>query len=133
MADVTVRFTGPLFDGVAEILVEEYCGKLERVLGERAFDVFHEMLDDSIRVNHGVYTGYIRLTQDERGTVVDDGWSENNDLPYGLWLEGIGSRNSPVTIFEGYHSLERTREQIESEVEDTAYELLDGLIEEMNS
>lgn len=129
--NVTLTFTGPFFDGAAGI-IDAYVGEVERVLGERALDLVDANLEGSIRVNRHVYTSNIRLTQQDLGTVVDDGWGETNDLPYGKWLEGIGSRNAPVTRFEGYQSFERAAASLEEEKEQVAYDLLDKYVAELN-
>jgi hypothetical protein len=131
--NVSVKLYGALFEGQATGLFEQYQGELERVLGERALDEVDANLEGSIRVNHGVYTSKIRLEQQPEGAVVDDGWGETNDLPYGKWLEGIGSRNAPVTRFEGYHSFERAASTLQDEWEGVAYDLLDKYVGEVNA
>lgn len=128
---VKVTTQGPLFDDAQDI-IDAYIGKAERVLGERALDLVEANLQDSIRVNHGVYTSHIRMTQQDVGQVVDDGWGETNELPYGKWLEGIGSRNAPVTRFEGYHSFQRAAETLEEEKDQIAADVLDKYIGELN-
>lgn len=128
---VEITFTGPFFEG-AESIIQAYVGETERVLGERALDLVDANLQESIRVNRGVYTSQIRLTQQDAGTVVDDGWGETNELPYGKWLEGIGSRNAPVTRFEGYHSFQRAAETLDEEKENIAAEVLDKYVGELN-
>lgn len=128
---VELTFEGPFFEG-AEDIVQAYIGETERALGERALDLVEANLEDSIRVNHGVYTSHIRLTQQDAGQVVDDGWGETNDLPYGKWLEGIGSRNAPVTRFEGYHSFQRAAETLDEEAETIAADVLDKYLGELN-
>jgi hypothetical protein len=130
--NVYVTLTGPLFEDGANIL-EAYKGELERVLGQRGLDLVDTNLQDSIRVNRHRYTSEIRMVQEDVGQVIDDGWGVTNELPYGKWLEGIGSRNAPVTVFEGYHSFQRAAETLEEEWEGIAEDLLDKYVEELNS
>jgi hypothetical protein len=132
MAGVEVTATGPLFNGTAEKLIADFCEEAQTAIGDHGYDLFKGNLDDSIKHNGGVYTGFIRVTDEPRGRVVDDGWSVTNELPYGLWLEGVGRRNAPVTRFEGYHSLEKAAAQLAQDADGIAQEILTSYIAEMN-
>jgi hypothetical protein len=45
--------------------------------------------------------------------VSDGGWS---GPVYGPWLEGIGSRNAPVTRFRGYHAFRKASEALQRRI-----------------
>lgn len=42
----------------------------------------------------------------------------DSGLVYGPWLEGVGSRNYPVTRFKGYSTFRKVRQQIERKAPD---------------
>jgi len=43
------------------------------------------------------------------------GLIHDNEVVYGPWLEGTGSRNAPRTSFKGYASFRKTADQLEKE------------------
>ena len=49
------------------------------------------------------------------------------------WLEGIGSRNSPVTRFPGYHALREAYVVTDRAVPDIAQPRIDALIDRINN
>lgn len=110
MNNVTLR--GPLFDSRAEHDVREFIkDALDQVAAQASSNV-HTNLDTSIRHPTPYYETQIRTTR------VDDDTRSVNDrgIIYGWWLEGIGSRNSPVTRFPGYHSFARAKALLETQI-----------------
>jgi hypothetical protein len=110
MNNVTV--SGPLFDARAEHYVREFCTEaLDQVAGQASANV-HTNLDASIRHPTPYYETQIHTVK------VDADTRSVNDrkIIYGPWLEGTGSRNSPVTRFPGYHSFSRARTLLESQI-----------------
>lgn len=101
----SVHISGPLFDARAQHYVREFCDEaLDQVAGQASANV-HTNLDTSIRHPTPYYETQIHTTR------VDEDTRSINDrgIIYGPWLEGTGSRNSPVTRFPGYHSFARAR------------------------
>lgn len=128
-----ISFSGPVFDGTAEELLKEMAEKIQETLAGRALTQWEENMDEHFRDNGGVYTGYAQVKNDGPDVVVNDGWGDTNELPYGLWLEGVGSRNAPVTVFEGYHSLEDAYTTIESQVEEVSQVVVDAYVDLINN
>lgn len=127
-----ITTSGPLFDGIAEKLLEDMAKKIQNAVANEALVQFGDNLDEHIRHNGGVYTSFVEKSEEGPDVVVNDGWGETNDLPYGLWLEGIGSRNSPVTVFEGYHSLEDAYAATEEQVDEISQVVVDTYLEQIN-
>jgi hypothetical protein len=95
--------SGPFFDSRAEVIM---------VKGERALrSTMADEADRRVGVLHRRFfklpTPYYwtKVHPEARGdvNVVTDG-----GIVYGPWLEGTGSRNSPVTRFPGYRSARLT-------------------------
>lgn len=129
---IIVRELGPLFDGRAEAVIEEMVEGIKRTVADDAFVKFESNLEERIRHSGPVYQTYIQVKDDGPDRVVTDGWSETNELPYGPWLEGVGSRNAPVTRFEGYHSLRDAVEETTAQVDDLAQPVVDEAIGVIN-
>jgi hypothetical protein len=102
---VTVEKLGPTVNGMAEPLVGLM---LEGAIAEVASYTKHEVSMELIKVlKHP--TGYYesKIVADP---VSAEMWSINDsNVIYGPWLEGIGSRNSPVTKFAGYATFRRVQ------------------------
>lgn len=102
MAGNTVRvvLTGPTVQGLAPRILEEMLqGAIAEVADYTRYEVLTQL--DKVLVNP---TGYYesQVVADRRTPYT---WSVNDsNVVYGPWLEGTGSRNSPVTRFPGYHT-----------------------------
>ncbi|MGV9756927.1 hypothetical protein ACWDUC_14065 [Streptomyces tricolor] len=95
--DITMR--GPLFDGRATRAADRACDDArddvaayaeERVLMGTAASFKTRTPYYETRVTTERVSGDVSLVHDQ-GVI------------YGPWLEGVGSRNAPVTRFAGYH------------------------------
>ncbi|WP_031514853.1 hypothetical protein [Streptomyces sp. NRRL F-5123] len=121
MADeIRVTATGPLFDGRAQAAVARYVDDARDTLAARAEDMVLAELGRVLRHPTGYYESQIRT---ERVTPDTDRVSDGG-VVYGPWLEGVGSRNSPVTRFAGYGHWRRVKTQLAREAPDTAQQLL---------
>lgn len=129
----SVRLSGPIFDGRADNWTRDAVDRIRRDVAEHAHDAWSEGLDASIRVNGHVYTSFTHVVDDGRDTLVNDGYGSTNDLPYGPWLEGIGSRNFPVTRFPGYHALREAFVVTDRAVPDIAQPRIDALVTRINT
>lgn len=128
-----VTMSGPVFDGRAEDLIDRMCTDLQTSVGDQAFVEFETNLELHIRHSGPIYQSFIQVKDLDGDRVVNDGYGETNDLQYGLWLEGIGSRNYPVTRFRGYHSLRDAAESTEAQVEDLAEPIVDEYVDRINN
>ncbi|MBO3751533.1 hypothetical protein J5X84_36135 [Streptosporangiaceae bacterium NEAU-GS5] len=100
--NVDVDLHGPVFDERARAVMRDYTRHAEDWIGQQGLSEVHHNLDTSIRHPTPYYETKINVRR-ERGAVrVNDA-----GIIYGWWLEGIGSRNAPVTRFAGYFSFKR--------------------------
>jgi hypothetical protein len=78
-------------------------------IADSAKDTWLKNLHGSLRHQTPFYTTKIRKMplSATRYMITDGG------VVYGHWLEGTGSRNSPVTIFPGYHAQERAEAEVQ--------------------
>jgi hypothetical protein len=123
-----VILTGPAFDGRADIYTRELAEQIQKDVADGAMEGWQEGLDHTIRVNRGRYMS--RLNQARRG--MDIVLNDHGSV-YGPWLEGTGSRNSPVTRFPGYHNARMVTAQIRSQVEALAQPAITRYVERMNA
>lgn len=126
---IKVIKTGPLFDGRAADWSHEMTEEIRKEIGDFLLDTWVSAMDASFRFNGHVYESTARVIERDGATVVNDGWGETNELPYGPWLEGIGSRNSPVTRFPGYHGLRQAAVATESQIPQIAQPIVDEYVE----
>lgn len=94
---ITVATFGPIFDGnasrEARVLVDAY----REELAQTAYDRVMNRLDVVLQNPTGYYQSQIHIERQVDSLVVTD-----TPVIYGPWLEGVGSRNYPVTRFKGY-------------------------------
>ncbi|WP_432010185.1 hypothetical protein [Streptomyces cucumeris] len=105
MADVEIRMTGPIFDGRAARAMAEACRDARDSIAEFGEEYALALMGAAFRHPTGYYESNVKTTVVSADTaLVDDG-----GVVYGAWLEGVGSRNSPVTRFPGYIHWRRTK------------------------
>lgn len=125
--------SGPLFDGRASTWTAEAVAGIRHDVAEHAFDAWNEGMESTFRMNGHVYQSFSHVVDDGPDTLVNDGWGVTNDLPYGPWLEGLGSRNSPVTRFPGYRNLRNAYAITDRSVPDIAQPRIDDLTDRINT
>jgi len=99
---------GPLFDGRAGQITRHHADQLRADLAQEAVNRVHARLHDVLRHPTGRYESAIRTERQVDDLVVTDG-----GIIYGPWLEGVGSRNYPVTRFRGYHTFREVSQQMD--------------------
>lgn len=132
MADEVV-LSGPLFDGRAAEWTREAVDRLRRETADYAHATWDAGMEATFRINGHVYQSFAQVKDDAGESVVNDGYGETNTLPYGLWLEGLGSRNSPVTRFPGYHNLRNAYVITDRAVPDIAQPRIGELTDRINT
>jgi hypothetical protein len=130
MAITGVSFSGPLFDEPE--LLDQMTKAIQDTVGDDLFVKWESLLEENIRHSGPIYQSFIQVKDTPDGAVVNDGWEENNELPYGPWLEGVGSRNSPVTRFPGYFSLRDAGDETEEQLQEIAQPVVDEYLERIN-
>ena len=92
--DVSTDVRGPLFDGRAQRIANQFVDRYERNLADEGRTILLEELDRVLKTQTPYYATRIE--------VVDGNKVWDNRVDYGPWLAGIGSRNYPNTKFKGY-------------------------------
>lgn len=106
MSGLLVTLDGPLVQGDAMPIVDAYVRDAVWDVASQGLADVNTVLDASIQhptpyyetqttVSWGAFSGGASALVHDRGII------------YGWWLEGIGSRNFPVTSFRGYHAFEK--------------------------
>lgn len=97
---VEVTLKGPLFDGRAQAALDEFMVAAVQSVADVAKVELVDRMRDTFRDPTPYYWTKVRSDRASSGPDV----TVNDDrVIYGPWLEGVGSRNFPVTSFRGYH------------------------------
>jgi len=108
MLSITIVKTGPFFDGRAARLTDQMCDDIEQRVAKIGASMIRSELASKLKIE----TPYYRLQNEARPD--PPGWKiSDGGVIYGPWLEGIGSRNYPVTRFKGYATYRRTFQAID--------------------
>lgn len=119
--------TGPWFDGRAERAIDDYCDQAREDIAEVAEEyVLNEM---GILFRHP--TGYYESRVITDRVSADTSRVHDQGVVYGPWLEGVGSRNSPVTRFRGYSHWRRTKALVQARGPQIADRTLQRYLPEM--
>lgn len=95
---ISVKTRGNVFNGKAELVISSRVQACAKSVAEYAEEQIHNRLGQVLQHPTGAYEDRINV----RG-VNQYAYAVNDDnCIYGPWLEGTGSRNSPVTRFRGY-------------------------------
>ncbi|MFD3802644.1 hypothetical protein ACFWTC_03225 [Streptomyces sp. NPDC058619] len=121
MSDVEIVTTGPLFDGRAATALAEYADDLREHLAEFAEEHALNLMGLAFKHPTGYYESQVMTERvsAEVSRVHDSG------VVYGPWLEGVGSRNFPVTRFKGYQHWRQTKAVLAARAPEMAQRLLE--------
>jgi len=108
---VSITVSGPLFDGRADAAVDRFADDLRHEVAQQGYALVMTNLDQSIKHPTPYYETQINIRTETTTSIVND-----RGIVYGPWLEGVGSRNAPVTRFKGYSSFRRAKQRLEREV-----------------
>lgn len=95
---VEIDFEGPLFDGRAARAMGEACDDARDDVSAYAEERVLVGTSGSFKTRTPYYE--TRITTTRLSSDVD--LVHDQGVVYGPWLEGVGSRNAPVTRFAGY-------------------------------
>ncbi|MGW8326475.1 hypothetical protein ACWGLE_01065 [Streptomyces sp. NPDC055897] len=116
---VNASRSGPLSDGRFARAARDYCDDIQYAVARRGEELIQARLATVLRHPTGYYQSRISVDRGRGGYVISDG-----GVVYGPWLEGTGSRNSPVTRFPGYATFRRTQPLVDRDAPRIARELL---------
>jgi hypothetical protein len=118
MSAYDVKLSGPFFDGRADDAVDMYCTDVRSDLATRGLigvmTVLASPHPTGIRERTPYYETQLNIAGNantDESLIVND-----NMVLYGKWLEGIGSRNWPVTRFRGYHAFAHSFVRVQESV-----------------
>lgn len=104
------RAQGPISSGAIFKHVRDYQMDVAEELAEDAETMWLLHLDSRLREQRPYYT-----TRIDRKRLAFNRWKvHDNGVIYGHWLEGTGSKNSPVTRFPGYWSMRDTKKNMKA-------------------
>ena len=95
----SVETRGPLFDGRLEKAVADAAETTEKRVATLGASMVRSRLNRVLKTQTPYYRMRVVAQPNRPGWKVTD-----QGVIYGFWLEGIGSRNYPVTKFRGYHT-----------------------------
>lgn len=119
MFDARMVRRGPMFSGKTAAAMHTYADQVGYRVATYAEDQIHQRLHQVLKHPTGYYESRITVDRAGTGYRVSDG-----GVIYGPWLEGTGSRNSPVTRFPGYQTFRRTKALVDRKAPQIAAELL---------
>jgi hypothetical protein len=96
----TVELHGPFFDdAVWDQHMRTFMSNATMDIADQGTKELRTAMVATFRHETGLYRSTVKTREQAFGTAVIDG----QGTVYAWWLEGVGSRNSPVTRFPGYH------------------------------
>lgn len=132
MTEFEVHFAGPMFDGRAVEAMKRLVSETQTTVAKYTEDTWRAFMDASFRhQSPNGYQSHVNIARRDKDLVVNDGWPESG-LKYGPWLEGVGSRNSPVTRFPGYFALHRAYVKVSGEIDEVTRPIVDKYVAEAN-
>lgn len=99
------RVQGPISSGAIHKHVHDYQADVAKELADEAEQLWLDLLNSRLRHQRPYYTTRIATKR----LAFNRYQIHDNGVVYGHWLEGTGSRNSPVTRFPGYWSMRDTK------------------------
>jgi hypothetical protein len=125
MTEISV--SGPLFDGRAQAALFQGIDAIEDRVAQEGYDRVQQRLGQVLKHPTGYYESRIVVDRSSTDrTIVGD------NVIYGPWLEGVGSRNYPKTRFKGYATFRYVTQQLDADAETLADEAIAPYVEEMN-
>lgn len=109
MSGVEISSGGPVFDGRAAQAQRDAADASERQLAIIGASMVRTNLNAVLKTQTPYYRMRVEAKQEAPGWKITD-----QGVIYGFWLEGIGSRNAPVTRFRGYATFRRTTQAIQA-------------------
>jgi len=103
---IDITMTGPLFDGRAARAMQDAADDAREAIAEFAEEHALTLMGANFRHPTGYYESRVTTTR----VTSDTSLVHDQGVVYGAWLEGVGSRNSPVTRFAGYSHWRQTKQ-----------------------
>jgi hypothetical protein len=120
-----------MFDVRAQRYVDQMLTEVKQEVGDYGLFLWQMNLEGSLRNQTGRYMASTQVVWRDQDRVVNDGWPQSG-VVYGPWLEGVGSRNSPVTRFPGYFAMRRAASALFPKVKRIGQPFVDKCIGRIN-
>lgn len=103
------RLRGPISSGAIHRHVRDYESDVAKAIADEGLGMVKASLDSTMREPSGHLMSGVGKKK-----LAWNRWElhSHRHIPYAHWIEGTGSRNSPVTIFPGYHNFALTEERL---------------------
>lgn len=125
--NITVTASGPLFDGRAPRIIADYLDAAKWAVARQGHVDIGLELRRVIRQPTPYYWTRVTIDRARTDLVVND-----QGVVYGPWLEGVGSRNFPITSFRGYQHWRRTRDRLRGKADGIAEQVLQRYLPRLN-
>ena len=112
MTKALVQLSGPILEGRAPMIVDDWMRSNLDLIGTLAVDVVRGELDVVLQNPTGYYRSHIQAASRFNAASTFDVVVDDQGVIYGPWLAGTGSRNYPVTRFKGYAHWRRSAQKI---------------------
>lgn len=118
--DVDTQTSGPLFDGRALQALRDFVDEAPYEIAEKGTGIYLGVLHPQLKAPTGYLESQVRAERVAFATsrIWDGG------VIYSWWIEGVGSRNFPVTRFRGYASYRKATPAVQAQAVPTAEALL---------
>jgi hypothetical protein len=117
---------GRIVNGTAPRHVARAMNDIEREVAHYAKDQVDQRFNQVLRTQTPYYRTRIQAVRSSGDWEVNDG-----GVIYGPWLEGTGSRNSPVTRFKGYRTFRYVAQKVDGNADRIAERVLAPYLREL--
>ena len=127
-----VTLSGPLFDGLANILSDAWLSANMEKVADKAVEITKQELDNVLVTQTPFYATQIQATVRSNRAAKHDVVVHDSGVIYGPWLAGTGSRNAPATRFAGYNHWRKVAQRLQSEAPLVLVGTLPQLVRKLN-
>lgn len=122
---IRVEINGPVFNGHATRVVDEFLEEAKDKVGQQGLADLHFYMNAYFKDPTPYYELQVLVERQADDVVIHD-----NGMVYGPWLAGVGSRNQ-TTSFKGYPHWRRTVSDLERKAPAIAERVLQRYLDRM--
>lgn len=123
--NVTVTYSGPLWDGAADRAVQDSLNSIEQEVAQQGVNDVKQHLDSVLKNPTGNYERHIVTDRQRNDWAVTD-----SRVVYGPWLET--GRSNRVTRFKGYATFRKVSQQLDAKAADVGDRVVKRYLGKMN-
>jgi hypothetical protein len=106
--DFPLRLPAVFDAGRAQAIIQEWTNQVMDIIASKGLSEVHQWMNVYFKNPTPYYETQVTVDRAGADRVIHD-----RGIIYGPWLDGSGSRNSPVTRFPGYPHWRRTRQYLQ--------------------